>query len=590
MNLFLFFIKFYNRKNITNILQILHIMLLSIAAIVTSYNYNKTTRIPITYTISKVIDLTKPSINETSESNRRSMSKSSKNPTNISKRQDPSFGSSLSTFDEPSGDIYSDSLSGFRDSKSSTKDAFDIDDIDIKSTPSFGFDDSRIKNSPSFNIVSPKIKESSSFDVDSPSFSLDGGNFNVDDTTFNTAFENEEETQDKEEEQQQEEEDPSFGIDPSDFEPTTKKPSSFESDFSSAKRSPPYSSNRNKAYSESSDIYGPQTSNSRSKSYDTNSNKYSKNPRQSYSKGSSSPTGPVYSDTNVQYVGSSATPINYVTTPHDRFDSPIVADNSKFPSSDQNFKGFSSFQNSLFDQGTFGQNSFQNLNGNSFEYSNQPVTQTPVYSTQYPGPKNSQHIYSPTSHQTLINLPSASPQSFDSLSTSLPTEIHNREFSGFIQGLESEPIVLNSGNSFNFQAPNFGIPFEFGTETGNQPFLTGHGLQQQRQVLPVQSSSSTPQFPQYKGASIQAHSRSDFANPPGGYQFLTNQPQLHFNPNNAPIDRAHVQIVHNPFERIRTDVEVINKKKPAPPQHDGKDDEDETEEDVEDNEELDDGW
>lgn len=571
----------------SNILQILHIMLFSIAA-VSSYSYNKTIRTPITYTVSKVIDLTKPSNETSTGENRRSGTQSLKNPTNISKRQDPPFGSSLSSFDEPSGATFSDSLSGFRD-KPSTKDAFDIDDIDIKSTPSFGIDDSRIKSSPSFGIVSPKIKESSSFDIDSSSFSLDGGNFHADDAAFNiesTAFEEEEE------EDNQEKEDPSFSID-SDFEndeSTTKRTDTFASDFSGAKRSPPYNSGRNKGYSEP-DAYRPQASNSRSKSYDSSPKaKYSKNQGQSYQKGQGSyanPSGPVYSDTNVQYVGSSATPINYVTTPHDKFDSPL-ADGSKF--TDQAFKGFGqgSFQNSLFDQGAFGQNSFQSLNGNSFlqnGYLNPPATQTPVYTTQYPGPKNSQQIFTPT-HQTTVNLPQST-QSFESLSSSLPTHIENKDFSGFIHSLESEPVVLNSGNNFNFQAPNFGIPFDFGTETQNQPFLSAHVHQQQRQVLPVQTSSSTPQFPQYKGASIQAHSRSDFANPPGGYQFLTNQPQLHFNPNSGPIDRAHV---NNPFERIRTDVEVINKKKPAPPQRDDRDEEGETEEDTEETDELDDGW
>lgn len=169
----------------------------------------------------------------------------------------------------------------------------------------------------------------------------------------------------------------------------------------------------------------------------------------------------------------------------------------------------------------------------------------------------------------------------------MPTNI-NAKFSGFIEGQESQPILFNTDNGFNFQAPNFGIPFDFGTESRNQPFLTLQDFQQQRQILPVQTSSSTPQFPQYKGASIPAHSRSDFAHPPGAYQLFTNQPQLHFNLNNGPVDRMHVPTDNNPFERIRTDVEVIDKKKPAPPQHDGKDDE-ESQESVEENDDLDDG-
>ncbi|XP_043466181.1 uncharacterized protein LOC122501030 isoform X3 [Leptopilina heterotoma] len=575
----------------TIVIWILKIMLLSIASLVSSYTYNKTTKIPITYTVSKVIDLTKPITNEsqTSKLNRRTSKQSINTPTDISKRQDsPSFGGSLSTFDEPSGGIYADSFSGFRDSRPINKDEFDIDDIDIKST-SFGIEDSGIKNNPSFGIVSPKIKESSSFDVDTPTFSLDSENFN-DDTAFNigsTSFEEEEETQNKEEE----EEDTQYNIDPSNFEsdePTTKKPSSFEPDFSNAKRSPPYSSGRNKEYRDFSNVYGPQASNSRAKSYDSPSKenyKYPKNQDNSNSKDLSS-NGPIYSDSNVEYVGSSATPINYVTTPHDRFDSPFVDGGSQFTSSDQTFKGFgqSSFQNSLFDQGPFAQNSFQNLNSNSFRTLN-PPTQNAVENTQHVGLQNSQQIFSPT-HQTEINLPPSS-QSYESLSTSLPT--HNTQFSGFIEGQESQPVLFNTDNGFNFQAPNFGIPFDFGTESRNQPFLTLQDLQQQRQILPVQTSSSTPQFPQYKGASIPAHSRSDFVHPSGAYQFLTNQPQLHFNPNNGPVDRMHVQTGHNPFERIRTDVEVIDKKKPAPPQHDGKDDE-ESQESVEENDDLDDGY
>lgn len=80
---------------------------------------------------------------------------------------------------------------------------------------------------------------------------------------------------------------------------------------------------------------------------------------------------------------------------------------------------------------------------------------------------------------------------------------------------------------------------------------------QNYQTIPVYTPTNNYQFPNAKVAD--------------NYQLLSAQPQLHFHGNSQPI--YHSQ----PFERIRTDVEVINKKpSPAPPvPHDDDNDDDE---------------
>lgn len=95
----------------------------------------------------------------------------------------------------------------------------------------------------------------------------------------------------------------------------------------------------------------------------------------------------------------------------------------------------------------------------------------------------------------------------------------------------------------------------------------------QAQVVPIQSSSSTPQIPQYKGAIVgQQHQPIRYTPRPNfgleSYEAFESQPQLHFNVNHhhstANNDDFRAGSPTNPFARIRDDVEIIKKKKNKP--------------------------
>ncbi|XP_076237881.1 uncharacterized protein LOC143181386 [Calliopsis andreniformis] len=99
----------------------------------------------------------------------------------------------------------------------------------------------------------------------------------------------------------------------------------------------------------------------------------------------------------------------------------------------------------------------------------------------------------------------------------------------------------------------------------------------QGQVVPISTTGSNRQFPQYKGAAIEVHPTVG-GFPAAGYESLQSQPQLHFG-------NGNVQYVQNvgghrqaPVEEIRSDVEIIDKKKPTTPPPE-KDDDDDDEDD-----------
>ncbi|XP_048516234.1 uncharacterized protein LOC125502243 [Athalia rosae] len=164
-------------------------------------------------------------------------------------------------------------------------------------------------------------------------------------------------------------------------------------------------------------------------------------------------------------------------------------------------------------------------------------------------------------------------------------------FPGFAQALQNQPLILDTDtpyqaqNDFSFladfsksltpQAPNI-LPF-LHPQQSNQP-----------QVLPVRSANGSPQFPQYKGASINTSPSWNLGQQAGSYEPLRNQPQLHFAgkpapppPPPPPPPQATSSIVYHPplssrpVAEIRDDVEVIKRKKrPPPPKPDFDDDDD----------------
>ena len=209
-----------------------------------------------------------------------------------------------------------------------------------------------------------------------------------------------------------------------------------------------------------------------------------------------------------------------------------------------------------------------------------PRSKSPLYkSASYPSTKNLDP--GPTSYST--GLSSADFKSFEKVVPnyqygSVPSKVGysaqkvnlgslqgSPELSGYVQAFEAEPVLID------YQAhpsSNRGLDFDFPSispsslSDGSVPFTSTIGNYQSR-ILPVHSSSSTAQLPQYKGASINTFASNDFPKPSGGYQLLSSQPQLHFTTGTSLQSVSGPGIYHGgPLQQIRGDVEVINKKRP----------------------------
>ncbi|XP_016839150.1 uncharacterized protein LOC103316425 [Nasonia vitripennis] len=163
-----------------------------------------------------------------------------------------------------------------------------------------------------------------------------------------------------------------------------------------------------------------------------------------------------------------------------------------------------------------------------------------------------------------------------------------QNYPGYIQTLETTPLIFSSETGLQYKAdPGFRLSYEFAKPKHNHPnqrsgtnspFL---GVASPIQVLPVQTASSTAQFPKFKGASIGQFPSRGFSKIPNDYQEFKSQPQLHFNANANTNPKSYHQSAFytKPLEEIRTDVEVIDKIKPIPPLPKTDDDDDETADD-----------
>ena len=576
----------------------------------------------------------------------KSSLKDSFDPEDIDFKSNPSFD-----IDGPikGGSSFNIEGAGIKDTTS-----FDIDSPSFSlDGASFSIDGGIFNlDSPTFDIDGAGLKSGPSFSIDNTGFDIEGPTIKTI-PSFDSDFQNAKRSVSYIPEPVVKSSSPVYNIEPagprnSPYKSENYKSDSDYNDYKSESYPKPEASSVQSTLSRSPSYdsipkknYYPKIS---QQSYTTSQSSYPKEyPKAVYS--SSSP-GVVYSDRS-QYSGSHATPSSqvynsYVTTPY--YENNVtpnyarsISDRTKsisklkspysYPSevsSATKIQGVSSygtpvqnpFKNNAFEGQGFGEYpAFQNLNQNSFPQGGSSgslqfegsKTQIPVYKYQYPGPKNSQQVYAPA-HKSAISF-SPSTQSFEKLSQNLaytnsPLEYNNKraslpgvqlqsvqDFPQFIQALESEPIVLTTGSNINLQnAPNFGLSFDFGKLNGNQPFLATTDNYQQPQVLPVQSSSSTPQFPQYKGASIKVLPKKDYRKPAGNYQPLTSQPQLHFNENGQPINRPQEFSVPKFHERIKEDVEIIknNKKAPLPQNDDSEEEEQDDDEDSDD--ELDEGW
>nr|XP_050867674.1 uncharacterized protein LOC127071906 [Vespula vulgaris] len=231
--------------------------------------------------------------------------------------------------------------------------------------------------------------------------------------------------------------------------------------------------------------------------------------------------------------------------------------------------------------------SFSDIANNQKEIPTNDV-QLPVYRTHYPGPKNSDYVfttYTP-SHQSVSNLETKLHQYFPENEATTTTKkitlpVKNSQYMPvYLRTFENKPVLLN--HDLNYLQPNLNFGFIGAKEktiaqaaNNISPFQSSISSFQ-GQVIPIQTASSTPQFPQYKGAAVATYPVSlDLAKIPRTYEPLRTQPQLHFqNVLATPIVNPYqnVNLNSKAAEEIRDDVEIINKKPPQPPR---KNDEDE---------------
>ncbi|XP_046432910.1 uncharacterized protein LOC124185820 [Neodiprion fabricii] len=169
-----------------------------------------------------------------------------------------------------------------------------------------------------------------------------------------------------------------------------------------------------------------------------------------------------------------------------------------------------------------------------------------------------------------------------------------KDFPGFAQVIHSQPIALETASPAQAQTEfNFLADFTKSLTPNLLPFLNNQ-QPSQPQVIPVKSANGSPQFPQYKGASINTGLGYNQERPAAGnYQHIKSQPQLQFGGKPAlpvvpaapaapavPVIRPLSSVVHHPsvsgrpLGENRDDVEIIKKKKPpAPDPHDFDEDE-----------------
>ncbi|KAI4483072.1 hypothetical protein M0804_008127 [Polistes exclamans] len=210
----------------------------------------------------------------------------------------------------------------------------------------------------------------------------------------------------------------------------------------------------------------------------------------------------------------------------------------------------------------------------------------PIYRTQYPGPKNSEYIFSyPTNHQSesTQKLSQYYPQkeTTDMKKITLPVvRVTNSEnLPDYLRTFETQPVLLN--HNLNYQQPNlnFGIidvkDKSIGQGNNISPFQSSISSFQ-GQVIPIQTASSTPEFPQYKGATVSHYPGSlDLAKIPRTYEPLRTQPQLHFQnvqPSRIINPYQKVNLNTKPGGEILEDVDIITTNPPPPLKNEDEDD------------------
>lgn len=218
--------------------------------------------------------------------------------------------------------------------------------------------------------------------------------------------------------------------------------------------------------------------------------------------------------------------------------------------------------------------------------------QLPVYRSDYPGTKNSEFsvfTYTP-GYQSVSNhapalcssaisheyIPSNEPTtSIKTKKIPLPVvHVQNSQYTPKYPGtFEEHPVLSSQALNYLHTNLNFGSTGGKGEASAqaannvspSQSFVKSF----QGQVIPIQTASSTPEFPQYKGAAV-AHDpvSLDIAKIARTYEPLRKQPQLHFqNVLAAPIVNPYKNVNLNSKapEGIRDDVGIIEMRPQQPP-------------------------
>ncbi|XP_018343177.1 PREDICTED: uncharacterized protein LOC108749142 [Trachymyrmex septentrionalis] len=230
------------------------------------------------------------------------------------------------------------------------------------------------------------------------------------------------------------------------------------------------------------------------------------------------------------------------------------------------------------------------------------TVQAPVYKMSYPLPKITDYapVYAPSIPTASSITPSSdkktqSPRQKDEaivdmngkkISVPIIRLQSNLDLSE-VPTFESQPFLLSSNYPIESD-----VGFKFGAGPKSNLALQSSNISPfssplssfQGQVVPIQTANGSPQFPQYKGASIEAYPiTNNVPKVQGNYESLYNQPQLHFDKernDNVQTVNVRQNTAHPPVgtQGILNDAEIINTKNPEPhtPQPD---DDDETRDD-----------
>lgn len=228
-----------------------------------------------------------------------------------------------------------------------------------------------------------------------------------------------------------------------------------------------------------------------------------------------------------------------------------------------------------------------------------PTVQAPVYKMSYPLSKVTDyaHVYAPSIPTASSITPSSDKTTQGSrqkdeatvdmngkkISVPIIRLQSNLDLSEVLPTFENQQFLLSSNYPIESD-----VGFKFGPKlnvASNVSPFSSPLSSFQGQVVPIQTANSNPQFPQYKGASIEAYPvTNNVPKVQGNYESLYNQPQLHFdkehNDNVQPIN-VRQNIAHPPVgtQGILNDAEIINTKNPEPHTPQPDDDDDETRDD-----------